>query len=354
MATYRPCGTRNFSYEQDMAICRTPFHLGALIIGLLLLFLSPFYLSGVLVNLINNIGITIIAVMGLNILTGFCGQISLGQSAFMGVGAYIVGILASHNVNFLIALPIGAFCTGIVGVIFGLPSVRIKGFYLAMATLAAQFIIPALIAHPLTSITGGVNSLRVPAPQIGGIRFDSPQSLFYIVIPIAVFSIFFLENWTRTGIGRAFVAVRDDDLAAEVMGINVFRYKLLAFFLCSVYAGMAGGLWGYWLRSINPEHFTLSESIWYLGMLIAGGMGSVPGAVFGVVFLKLLNHFLLEFSFYLTYLFPGWASTSGVQQALPPIIYGLVIVIFLVFEPRGLAHRWEIIKTAYRLRPFSY
>lgn len=355
MATYRPCGTRNFTYKQDMAICRTPFHLGALITGLILLLLSPFYLSGVLVNLINNIGITVIAVMGLNILTGFCGQISLGQSAFMGVGAYIVGILASKfNINFLIALPIGALCTGIVGVIFGLPSVRIKGFYLAMATLAAQFIIPALITHPLASITGGTNSLRVPPPQIGGISFDSPQSLFYIVIPIMILFIYFAENWTRTGIGRAFVAVRDDDLAAEVMGINVFGYKLLAFFLCSVYAGMAGGLWAYWLRSINPEHFTLTDSIWYLGMLIAGGMGSVPGAVFGVFFLRVLNHFLLDFSLFLTSLFPGWASSTGIQQALPPVIYGLIIVLFLVFEPRGLAHRWEIIKAAYRLRPFSY
>lgn len=354
MATYRPCGTRNFNYEQDMAVIRTPFHWGALMTGLVLVFLSPLYVSPVAVNLMNYTGITIISALGLNILTGCCGQISIGQSAFMAVGAYVVGILANKDVNFLIALPAAALCAGMVGIIFGLPSVRIKGFYLAMATLAAQFIIPALIAHPLAPLTGGTDSLRVPAPQIAGIVFDNPSSLFFIVIPITVIFIYFAENLSRTGIGRAFVAVRDDDLAAEVMGINVFRYKLLAFFICSAYAGMAGGLWAYWLRSINPEQFTLSDSILYLAMLIVGGMGSVTGAVLGAISLRVLHHSLLALSLLLTSLFPGWASSTGIQQALPPTIFGTMIVLFLVYEPRGLAHRWEIIKASYRLRPFSY
>ncbi len=355
MATYRPCGTRNFSYRQDMSVIRNPFNWACLIIGLILLFLSPLFLNGVLINLMNFIGITIIAVQGLNLLTGYCGQISLGQSAFMAVGAYIVGILASrYNMSFLITLPCGALGAGLVGLFFGTPSVRIKGFYLAMATLAAQFIIPALISNPLEPFTNGTESLRVPAPQIGDFVFNTPQSLFYIILPLTVLMVFFAESFSRTGIGRAFVAIRDDDLAAEVMGISVFRYKLTAFFICSVYAGLAGGLWAYWLRSINPDHFTLTESIWYFAMLIAGGMGSVTGAVFGVVFLRVLEHFLLDFSVYLTVLFPAFASSTGIQQALPPIVYGLVIVLFLVFEPRGLNHRWEILKAGWRLRPFSY
>ena len=355
MATYRPCGTRNFSYKKDIAIIRNPFNWVALIIGLLLLFLSPTFFSGVIVNLMNFIAITVIAVQGLNLLTGFCGQISLGQSGFMAVGAYIVGILASrYNMNFLIALPCGALGAGVVGLFFGTPSVRIKGFYLAMATLAAQFIIPAIIAHPLQALTNGSDSLRVPAPQLGSLIFNTPQSLFYITMPLAVIFVFFAQNLARTGIGRAFVAIRDDDLAAEVMGINVFRYKLIAFFVCSVYAGLAGGLWAYWLRSINPDHFTLTNSVWYLGMLIAGGMGSVSGAVFGVISLQVLDHFLLDFAVYLTSAFPAFATSTGIQQALPPIIYGLVIVLFLVFEPRGLSHRWEILKASWRLRPFSY
>jgi branched-chain amino acid transport system permease protein len=354
MATYRPCGTRNFTYEQDMAVIRTPFHWGVLVVGLIVLFASPLWGSPVTVNLMNYVGITVIAALGLTILTGFCGQISIGQSAFMAVGAYVVGYLANRDVNFLVALPAGAVFTGLVGIVFGLPSVRIKGFYLAMATLAAQFVMPALIAHPLAPLTGGTDSLRVPPPQIWGLVCDRPSSLFLVVMPITVLLIFFAVNLSRTGIGRAFVAIRDDDLAAEVMGINVFRYKLLAFFICSAYAGMAGGLWAYWLRSINPEQFTLSDSILYLAMLIVGGMGSVIGAVFGAIALRVLHHSLLSFSLSITSLFPGWASSTGIQQALPPIVFGAMIVLFLVYEPRGLAHRWEVLKSSYRLRPFSY
>ncbi|MCD4717842.1 MAG: branched-chain amino acid ABC transporter permease [Desulfobacterales bacterium] len=353
MGAYCPCGTRNFNYKKDMAIVRTPFHWAALVILLLLLFLFPTFFGGVLVNLVNEIAIITLAVMGLNILTGLCGQISLGQSAFMCVGAYTTGILAAtYNIHFLVALPCGALGAGIIGLVFGLPSVKIKGFYIAMATLAAQFIIPALIATPLEFITNGSNSLRIPSPELGGIVFNSPQSMFYIIIPITVIMVFFAENLTRTGIGRAFVAIRDDDLAADVMGIDIFRYKLLAFFVCAVYAGMAGGLWAYWLRSINPDHFHLHESIKFLGMLVVGGMGSIPGAVFGVSFLLFMDYFVREFGMQMSTFFPMWAPAF--QQASVPLLYGLVIVLFLIFEPRGLAHRWTVLKSSYRLRPFSY
>lgn len=355
MPTYRPCGVRNFSYKEDMMLIRTSFHWVVFILGLLLILIYPFVASGGWVNLTNFIGITIISVMGLNILTGYCGQISIGQSAFMAVGAYLTGILASNwHLNFLLALPCGAIGGGIAGIIFGLPSARIKGFYLAMATLAAQFIIPATIAHPLAFITSGRESLLVPAAKLGGIIFDSPQKLYFIIAPITVLMVFFARNLVRTGIGRAFVAIRDDDLAAEVMGINLFRYKLLAFFICSTYAGLAGGLWAYWLQSLNPDHFTLWSSIWYLGMLIAGGMGSVPGAIFGVFALQFLDYFLREFATWIAGIYPGASSMLAVQQALPPIAYGLIIILFLIFEPRGLAHRWELLKSAYRVRPFSY
>ena len=353
MGAYCPCGTRNFNYRQDMTVVRTPFHWGALIVGLLALILSPAFLNPVLVNLINEIAIITIAVMGLNILTGFCGQISLGQSAFMGVGAYVAGILAvNFNLNFLFTLPAGALGAGIIGIVFGLPSVRIKGFYLAMSTLAAQFVIPALISNPLEPITNGTNSLRIPFPELAGIAFNSPEKMFYIIVPVTVLLVYFAENLTRTGIGRAFVAIRDDDLAANVMGVNIFRYKLLAFFVCSMYAGFAGGLWAYWMRSINPDHFHLADSIRYLGMIVVGGMGSVPGTIFGVCFLRIMDHFLREFAMLMSVIFPAWAA--GFQQASTPLLYGLIIVLFLIFEPRGLAHRWEVIKSSWRLRPFSY
>ena len=355
MPSYCPCGTRNFSYKQDISVVRTPFHWAVLLIGLLLLLVSPVFLSGVMLNLLNFIGITVIAVMGLNILTGFCGQISMGQSAFMAVGAYTVAVLGKYyDISFLVALPCAGLVTGVVGVFFGLPSLRIKGFYLAMATLAAQFLTPAIISHPLESITEGTESLLVAVPSIGGFKFNSPETFFYVVIPITIILVFFAQNLSRTGIGRAFVAIRDDDLAAEVMGINIFRYKLTAFFICSVYAGIAGGLWAYWLQSVNPDHFTLTQSILFLAMLIAGGMGSVVGAIFGVIFLLGLDHFLVEVSLWISMLFPAFSTATGLQQALSPTAYGLVIVLFLIFEPRGLAYRWDIIKASWRLRPFAY
>ncbi len=353
MAVARPCGTYDESYAKDMAIVRTRLQWIILVVGLIFLLSLPLFLGGRWLNLLNLIGISLIAVHGLNILTGYCGQISLGQAAFMAVGAYTSGVLtAKLGFPFWVALPCAALSAGVVGLIFGLPSLRVKGFYLAMATLAAQFIIPALISHPLEGITNGVRSLVVPAPKLGQMAFTSPQSMFYIIIPIAVLMTFFAKNLVRTGVGRAFIAIRDNDLAAEVQGVNVFRYKLLAFFICSVYAGVAGCLWAHWMRAINPDHFMLMDSIWYVGMMIVGGMGSTAGAVFGVAFLRILDELTKVGVMWLSGIFVAWGAF--LQAALGPIVYGLVIILFIIFEPRGLAHRWEILKASYRLRPFAY
>lgn len=353
MAIARPCGTYDVTYAQDMAIVRTRWQWFLLIAGLVVLFSLPLFTSGRWLNLLNLIGISLIAVHGLNILTGYCGQISLGQAAFMAVGAYTSGVLtAKLGLSFWTALPCSALSAGVIGLIVGLPSLRVKGFYLAMATLAAQFIIPALITNPLEPVTGGVHSLRVPPPEIGGIVCRTPQSMFYIIIPIATLMTLFAKNLVRTGIGRAFVAIRDNDLAAEVTGINIFRYKLLAFFICSIYAGVAGSLWAHWMRALNPDHFTLMDSIWYVGMMVVGGMGSTAGAVFGAAFLRILDELTKVFGMSLAAIFPAWAAF--LQAALGPLVYGLVIILFLIFEPRGLAHRWEIFKASYRLRPFAY
>jgi len=352
MAINRPCGTFDRSYDQDIAIIRTRLQWILLVVGLVFLFSLPLFLGGKWLDLANFIGISLIAVHGLNILTGYCGLISIGQAAFMAVGAYTSAILTTKlGLPFWAALPCAALTAGVVGLFFGLPSLRVKGFYLAMATLAAQFIIPALIANPLEPITGGIRSLRVPAPEIGGFICRTSQSMFYIIIPMAVIMTFFAKNLARTGVGRAFIAIRDNDLAAEVQGVNVFAYKLLAFFICSAYAGVAGSLWAHWIRAINPEHFTLMDSIWYMGMVIVGGMGSTAGAVFGTVFLRTLDYFTTAYSTSLASVFP---VVANLQSALAPLIYGLVIMVFIIFEPRGLAHRWQMFKASYRLRPFPY
>lgn len=355
MAVTRPSGIYDSSYAQDMAIVRTHLQWTMLVGLLILLFALPHFLPSRLLTTVNYIGIMVIAVHGLNILTGYCGQISLGQAAFMLVGAYTSAVLVKSGFPFFPALVCAVLLSGIIGVVFGLPSLRVKGFYLAMATLAAQFIIPAIVAYPLAPITGGTaRSFIVPPPEIGGIVFNTQFRMFYIIVPLAVIMTFFAKNIVRTGTGRAFIAVRDNDLAAEVSGINIFRTKLIAFFICSAYAGLAGCLWAHWSRALNPTYagFTLMDSIWLLGMMIVGGMGSIAGTIFGVIFLKVVDEFSKWLGALSVVIIPAWAPF--LQAGFGPILYGLVIVLFLVLEPRGLAHLWEIFKNRYRLRPFTY
>jgi branched-chain amino acid transport system permease protein len=300
----------------------------------------------------NHIGIAIIACHGLSILTGYTGQISIGHAAFMAVGAYTAGILsAKTGWPFWIGIPISGLSAGVVGLIFGIPSLRIKGFYLSMATLSAQFIIPWLINHVRVDITGGVFSLVVPPPKLWGIVLNSQFKMYFLIMGVAVLMTFFAKNLVRSGIGRALVAIRDNDLAAEVMGINVFRYKLLSFFICSFFAGIGGALWAYWMRAINTDHFTLKESVWYMGMIITGGMGSTAGAIFGVAYVTILDELARVIAPLLGIFF---SKTTGAELALQPIFFGLGILVFVIFEPRGIAHRWEMFKTYYRLWPFSY
>lgn len=351
---YRPCGTFDETYAQDMAIIRTPQHWGLLIGGLALLLILPLFASGRMLSLINLIGISVISAHGLSILTGYTGQISLGHTAFMCVGAYTTGLLAVYlKLPFWITLPCSGITAGVVGMIFGLPSLRLKGFYLAMATLAAQFIIPWLVVNVRPDITGGTDTMVVPPPRIGDFIFNSQQSIFYIIIPVAILVTFLVRSLVRTRIGRAFTAIRDNDLAAEAMGISLFRYKLMAFFLCSFYAGIAGCLWAYWMRAINVDHFTLFDSIWYLGMIIVGGMGSVPGAVFGTCFIRILDLAVKIIGPKLGEVLPAALAVSA-SAALGPFVFGLVILLLLIFDPRGLSHRWEVFKSSYRLWPFSY
>lgn len=351
---YRPCGVFDETYSQCMAIVRTRKHWVLTVLGLAVLFSLPLFLSGRVLHFINLVGITIIAAQGLNLLTGFAGQISLGQSAFMAVGAYSSALLSIYcGFPFWMALPSAALITGLVGVVVGTPSLRIKGFYLAMATLAAQMIIPWLIINVRTDLTGGSNAMLVPAPKLFGITFSSQHSLFYIIIPMTCLTVFLVRNLVRSRIGRAFIAVRDNDLAAEMMGISLLKYKLLAFFLSSLYAGVAGSLWAHWMRAISPDQFNILESIWFLGMIIVGGMGSVIGVVFATVFIKFFDIVITLFSPSLTsFMSPQLAQDTA--AGLGPFVFGLIILIFLVLEPRGLAHRWEIAKAYFRLWPFKY
>ena len=349
-----PCGTYNETYEQDMTIVRTRFQWGILIAGLVLLFTMPLWFeSERWLQLANLIGISIIAAQGLNLLTGCCGQISLGHAAFMMVGAYSSAWFTMLlGWSFWAALPAAGLCAGVVGGIFGIPAIRLKGFYLLIATLAAHFIIIWILTN-WPALTGGIHGITVPAPELAGIVFDSTKAMYFPVMIIAVAMVFFAKNIGRSRIGRAFVAVRDSDLAANVMGINVSYYKFLAFFVSSFYAGIAGALYAAFMTGVNVEFFSLNMSIWFVAMLIVGGMDSVFGAIVGTIFIQVFEEMASETLVpYIVDLFPLIGNT--VQAGLPLIVFALVLIVFLIFEPRGINHRWSLFKNYYRLYPFPY
>jgi branched-chain amino acid transport system permease protein len=344
-----PSGTFNQSYGQDMAIFRTKTQWLILLAFLAFLFTSPLYFSDRILTMITIIGITVISVHGLSILTGYCNQVSLGHVGFMAVGGYTSAILTSQlGWSFWAALPCAALMAGLVGILFGLPSLKVKGFYLIVSTVAAYFIIIWFVLQ-LVGLTGGADGMSVPRPEIGGFVFKSKASYFYLVMVLACLATFVAKNIVRTRVGRAFIAIRDNELAAEVMGVNLWSYKLLAFFIGCVFAGVAGALMVHYVAFACVDQFPFMNSVWYLGMLIVGGMGSTTGVIFGVVFLKLLDELV-------TIVGPVLAVAVAPQAAasLGLIMRGLVIIVFLIFEPRGLAHRWEMIKAYYRLWPFSH
>ena len=346
-----PCGTYNYSYAKDMAILRTKTHWALFIALLILVFTAPLYWNNYLLGVANLIGITLIAAVGLNILLGYCGQLSIGHASFIAVGAYTAAVLTgTFELPFLVGLICAGLMAGLVGLIFGIPSLKVKGFYLGIATIAAQFIIIWFINH--LSITGGFTGIAVPYASIGGFVFDTEASQFYLIMTIAVLCVFLAKNLARTRIGRAFVAIRDNDLAAEVMGINLFYYKLLAFFIGCFLAGIAGSLLAHWIGFMNAEQFSIAESILYIGMVIIGGMGTALGPILGVIFIRLLQQGVMFIAPMLESAFP--ALPAGFASGVSPMFFGVVIVLFLVLEPRGLAHRWMLFKAAYRLWPFSY
>jgi branched-chain amino acid transport system permease protein len=348
-----PSGVFNTSYYQDMTVFRTPYYkIGISVIVLFILLLPPF-LSDYWLALANTIAITVISLQGLNILAGYCGQISIGHSAFMAVGAYCSALLMGYlGFPFWLSLPLAGIGAGLVGIFFGLPSVKVKGFYLALTTIAAQFIILYLIRTPFPDVTGGAIALHVPDVTLGGLTFETERQFFYLIVGFTILMTYFSKSLMRGRYGRAFVAIRDNDIAAEAMGISLYRYKLLAFFIGCFYAGIAGGIWAGYTRVISPDDFTLMNSVWLMGMIIVGGLGSTLGPIFGAVFIKALNEICIVFGPAITDVIPQIGAQ--ISAALVEMVFGLALIVFLIYEPRGISHRWEILKESYRLWPFSY
>jgi branched-chain amino acid transport system permease protein len=351
---FRPCGNFKVQYREELNVFETDFGRLWAAVGIVVLFaVVPWVTTPYLLYVVNLIGISAIAAIGLNILVGSTGLISLGHGAFFGVGAYSAGILAvTYGIPFLAVVPLAGLVTAVVGMIFGIPSGRLKGLYLTIATLAGQFIIEYVLVH-WESVTGGTMGLTLPAPSLFGFEIAGDLSFFYVIYATALVMVFGAVNLMRTRYGRAFVAIRDNDRAAEGMGIPIFRYKLLSFAVSSFYAGVAGALWGYYMISITAEPFTLGLSVEYIAMIIIGGLGSIPGAIFGTVFITLLNEGLR----WVTDTIMNMGGLAGVELTMAPLrefVFGLAIVLFILFEPRGLAEVWRIIRSNFKLWPFSY
>ncbi len=345
------CGDLKESYLEDEKIFQSLFVKIWLAVLLVFLVVFPLLADAYMLYVANLIGFAIIAAVGLNLLTGYTGQISLGHAAFVGVGGYSAAILITRfGAPFWLALPLAGLVSALIGLVIGIPSLRVKGLYLCIATLASQFILEFVFVH-WESVTRGIRGINVPPPRLGGIVFDTEAGFYYITLVVMLMCVGFARNLVRTKWGRAFVAIRDRDLAAEIIGINLFRYKLVAFGVSSFYAGIAGGLWVSFMKVVTPEHFPFSLSIQYLAMIIVGGLGTILGSIFGAIFMTLVPELLNVLTGATKYLFPG------MEQLFIPmkeVIFGTLIVGFLVFEPHGLAEIWHRIRNFFTLWPFSY
>jgi branched-chain amino acid transport system permease protein len=351
----RPAGVIDVRYGQDIAIIRTiPQWISLGLFALFLILVPQLFPSRYLLNVINIILIMTISIHGLNLLTGYAGQISVGHAAFMGVGAYACASLMTFaKLNFLVALPLAGVIAGLVGILFGLPSLRLKGFYLAMATIAAQFILTAFFFHFKPGIFGGSTGMSLQPIQLFGVLFDTQEKLYYLILPATGLMTFFAYNIARSRVGRAFVAIRDNDLSAEIMGISLFGYKLRAFFVGCFFAGISGSLYIVFMRTIRPDQFSLMDSIWMLGILIIGGLGSILGGILGTIFVKCLDEMVLVITPFLGTVLPD-EYASRLSASLGLVVFGLVVVLFLILEPRGLAHQWTVLKSRFRNWPFTF
>ncbi len=345
------CGGFRVTYRGDERIFDTALPIIGIVALVVVLAFVPRYAGTYWLDVLNRIGIAIIGALGLNILVGYTGQISIGQAAFLAVGAYATAILEIRaGLPFYLAIPAAALLTSAFGLVFGIPSLRLRGLYLAIATLAAHFITTYGIVH-WEGMTNGVLGLSVPPATIFGLTLESDARIFYVIFLLVIPATLFTKNLFRTKVGRAFIAIRDRDVAASVMGVSLYRYKLMAFVISSFYAGVAGGLMAHHSRILFPDAFTLLVAIDYLAMIIIGGMGSILGSIFGAVFMTLLPEVLKLTATSATGVYP---NAFGLIASTRDIVFGLAVIFFLMYEPQGLARIWLRFKSYWTLWPYSY
>ncbi|WP_338499205.1 branched-chain amino acid ABC transporter permease [Delftia tsuruhatensis] len=340
-------GTLKESYIADAALFDSRTQRIWLAVAGALLVLFPFMASDYWLYLACLVSINVASATGLNILTGYTGLVSLGQAAFMGLGAYTVAIVqARWGTPVLFNLLAGGLVAMLGGIVVGLPSLRVKGLYLAIATIAASFIAHFLFAN--LRLTGGTAGLTLQPATVFGVALDTSFRLYWVIVPVTLLMLLGAANLFRTRTGRAFIAIRDRDISAEVLGIPLLRYKLLSFGLSSFYAGVAGGLWAYFFRVVTPESFPLLMSIFFLAAIIVGGMGSILGSILGAVFMTMVPELLKL----IVDLLPGGSELTVFLSPVRTMVFGLLIIVFLVFEPQGLAQMWRRLRRFFHLWPF--
>ena len=363
--TFLPCGEYHQNYREDHAWWQTKFIKGKMILLMIVLFWGiPYVADSYWISVCNQIGYTVLGALGVQLLIGFCGQVTLGHAAFLAVGAYTSTLLILEfpwpkvfldlGLAYPISILAAAVVAGIWSVLFGLPSARVKGFYLILTTMAAQFITVDFIITQYVSQIGGRGqafSLPLGTIKIGPWVIDSDLKIYYMMLVLVILLVAAVVNLLRSRVGRAWVAIRDNDISAEVMGINVVQYKLFAFFVAGFIGGVAGAFWISNLAAISPEHFPWFWSLWLVGVILIGGVGSIHGTIFGSIFMVVVMELLQMAVIPLASSYPKLLMDFlFIKEAA----FGLAICAFMIFEPNGLAYRWWQAKNYFTLWPFSY
>ncbi len=347
-------GEFHVTYPNDeiFSIFQTTFRKLFFCCALVIFLLLPAVMSDYTIYILNLWGVSIIAVAGLFVLLGMTGLISLGHGIFVGVGGVTAGILATKlNAPLWVTIPSAGVVAAIIGTIVGMPALRLKGFYLALATLAGHYIIFFIIWN--WDWACGSQGIVLEPPALFGIDLSNYKYYYYLIFFIVVVLFWVVANLKLTRVGRAFQAIRDRDIAAEVIGIQLWKYKLLSFTISSFYAGVAGALLVHMLTLVPPESFTIALSIEYLAMVIVGGVNSVFGIFLGSFFMSILPIVLELLLEGLPAIFPH-VEMGSIISGGREIFFGLCIMLFLIFEPEGLAKIWRDTFSYFKLWPFSY
>ena len=331
-------------YEQDVRLAKHGGHVFWYSLLILALLAAPWMVQEYWLAQLTFVMIYSIAGLGLMLLAGFTGQFSIGHAAFLGVGAYAHAVLANMGLPFPFALALAATLAAAVGIVVGVPALRVKGIYLGIATLSFGFIVEEVFAR-WDSVTGGSKGMHVKAPDIFGWKLESGEEFYYLCMLLTVLCTLAVLNLLRSSTGRAFVAIRDSEISAQSMGVHLARYKTTSFAISAAMTGVAGALYAHKLQFISPDQFGLLQSIELLLLIVVGGLGSVHGAFFGAIFLISMPQLIAISKDYLP-------TAIGTAPGLQGVVFGVVLIAFVLFEPLGIYGRWLKIRTWLQLFPF--